>query len=211
MYAPLKKLGTTGKTEKFDVTVKDPLRGQPEKALGLREEPVLSTAQRMLNQISKPYWKAGQSIKNMFPEVNNIMTKMMSYHLETEAEKWYNSEAWQKGNPLSKDSLTVQRQLIWKDKVVKPAKKKVEVELAASFDPENKRLQILYEISKKKSESRLSTILNEYQNYPGKTSKRKLTDLSTVELETFIAYMDDYDAMKIREIEAMALPLMKAN
>jgi hypothetical protein len=35
--------------------------------------------------------------------------------------------------------------------------------------------------------------------------------LSTVELQTFIAYMDDYDALKIREIEAMALPLMKAN
>jgi len=211
VYAPLKKLGTTGKTEKFDVTVKDPLRGQPEKALGLREEPVLSTAQRMLNQISKPYWKAGQTIKNMFPEVNNIMTKMMSFHLENEAEKWYNSEAWQKGNPLSKDSLTVQRQLIWKNKVVKPAKKKVEVELAASFDPENKRLQILYEISKTKSETRLSTILNEYQNYSGKINKRKLTDLSTVELQTFIAYMDDYDAMKIREIEAMALPLMESN
>lgn len=204
MYVPLQKLGTTGKTEKFDATVVPPLRGQPEKALGLREEPVLSTAQRMLNQISKPYWKAGQTVKNMFPEVNNVMTKMMSFHLEWHAEEWYEQDAWQKGT-------NEQRQLIWKEKVVDPAKKAVELQLAASLDPENKRLQTLYEISKRKSESRLSTILDEYENYTGRTGKRKLTDLSTVELQTFIAYMDDYDAMKIREIEAMALPLMEAN
>jgi hypothetical protein len=204
MYVPLQKLGTTGKTEKFDATVVPPLRGQPEKALGLREEPVLSTAQRMLNQISKPYWIAGQSVKNMFPEVNNVMTKMMSFHLEWHAEEWYEQDAWQKGT-------NEQRQLIWKDKVVKPAKKAVELQLAASLDPENKRLQTLYEISKRKSESRLSTILDDYENYSGRRGKRKLTDLSTVELQTFIAYMDDYDALKIREIEAMALPLMKAN
>ncbi len=204
MYVPLKKLGTTGKTEKFDATVVPALRGQPEKAIGLREEPVLSTAQRMMNQISKPYWKAGQTIKNMFPEVNNVMTKMMSFHLEWHAEEWYEQDAWQKGT-------NEQRQLIWKEKVVKPAKKAVELQLAASLDPNDQRLQILYDISKKKSETRLSTILNEYENYSGRKGKRKLTDLSITELQTFIAYMNDYDAMKIREIEAMALPLMEAN
>ena len=204
MYVPLQKLGTAGKTEKFDATVVPPLRGQPEKAIGLREEPVLSTAQRMMNQISKPYWKAGQTIKNMFPEVNNVMTKMISFHLEWHAEEWYEQDAWQKGT-------NEQRELIWKEKVVKPAKKAVELQLAASLDPNDQRLQILYDISKKKSEARLSTILNEYENYSGRKGRRKLTDLSIAELNTFKAYMDDYDAMKIREIEAMALPLMQAN
>ena len=201
MGVPLPILSLDNQTEKFDATSERPLTPQLSKILGVREEVPISSTQRMMNQISKPYFLAGVSVRNIFPEINNIMTRNISYHLEWNAEKWINSDAWTKGNPKSDSSLTEQRQLIWKEKVLAPAKESALLQLKSSLDPNDIKLAILYDISKKGSEVRLQKILQDYEGNKGRYGNRKLIDLDTAELETFYAYTQSYDAMKLREIE----------
>jgi len=196
----LKKFSTRGKTEKFDALNFRPLRFQPEKMLGFREEPVLTTAQRMLNMISKPYWKGvNKETKSIFPEVNNVMTRIIAPKLEYEAEKHINSRAFVEGTPalfkLGYD-ITKQRQIIWEKQVVAVAFAEARDQLKYSLDPTDERLQLLYEVASKKGEKKLAKILSTMEG----NKDRELTDLSVAELKTFIAYMDDYDDLIMREL-----------
>ena len=161
-----KGLGLELTPEKHRASTKEKARVQAGKLVGYREVPKHSQIERMFNTIGRPNWRTG--FYSNVPEADNRLNQVVFKYLEEEANRILKT-----GN-FSKMSLKQRIEVV--GKVVSRARELAKRELRTSPIREDRKLKVMFDISKNKSKSEVSKYLKAF------TSTGEMSDLSLQEL-----------------------------
>ena len=144
--------------------------------LGYREVPRKSAMERMFADLNMPDWRT--KIKSYVPKADALMNKTLSQVIEHHAAPVVNSNQWRTG------SLT-QREYLYK-KIISDSKEYAMSMLESSFDPEERRLALIYDMTKRgaTSEKDLLSFMQELE------IDKPVEELSVKELELIKIFAD---------------------
>jgi len=108
--------------------------------MGYRESSSHTPVERAFAQVGIPLWKSGISAK--IPEADNRMKKVISKYLNERATELLDSDAW-------KNSDNETRLKLLRAQIITPAKNDALLELKYSLNPDDRRMEIMYDISKR--------------------------------------------------------------
>ncbi len=175
--------------EKFSALTDQPQLTPIGRIFGYREVAGQSSIQRMFNEIGKPQWRT--EIKSFIPETQNDINKYVFNFLEANAEKAISTSAWKNGDIESRTAIL--------GDVIKRSKELVVSVLENSINPDDKRTNKLFNLSKKGS--------GVSQVDVSKALKKldldlEITDLDENQLDFLIAYLELKDEDIKKEVEA---------
>ena len=106
---------------------------------GFRETPRQSSMQKMFNDVGMPQWRT--SIKSYVPEADNLMDGEISDIIEYRAAPILDTNMWKTGDLKTRKYLISQ--------IMSASKKDALSRLKNSFDPEDVRMGLMYELTKR--------------------------------------------------------------
>jgi len=106
---------------------------------GFRETPRQSAMQKMFNDVGMPQWRT--SIKSYVPEADNVMDGEISDIIEYRAAPILDTNMWKTGDLKTRKYLISQ--------IMSASKKDALSRLKNSFDPEDARMALMYELTKR--------------------------------------------------------------
>ena len=146
--------------------------------MGYRESSAHTPVERAFNQVGLPLWKS--NITANIPEATNRMKKVISKYLNAEAARVMETDTWKTGDNDTR--LKMIRKII-----IANAKESAMLELQYSINPEDRRMGMMYDISKRSggySDTEIRQALDEMD------LKQDVTDLDENQLD-FLKYTLD--------------------
>jgi len=106
---------------------------------GFRETPRQSAMQKMFNEVGRPQWRT--EIKSYVPEADNTMDGEISDIIEHKAAAILDTNIWKTGDLKTRKYIIAQ--------IMSASKKEALSRLKNSFDSEDARMALMYELTKR--------------------------------------------------------------
>ena len=146
--------------------------------MGYRESASHTPVERAFNQVGLPLWKS--NITANIPEATNRMKKVISKYLNAEAARVMETATWKEGDNDTRLKMI-------RKTIIPKAKESAMLELQYSINPDDRRMGMMYDISKRSggySDKEIRQALDEMD------LKQDVTDLDENQLD-FLKYTLD--------------------